>query len=240
MQKHYVVAGIGTLILLANFLVPGLAFGDESQSEQLTIECAHAGDLAWAETPDDVTFNPVESSGTTAQSTVDSAIIDSTELPASSAISVQDTRSGGNDFCPIEKPGFTLQAQGTALQGPDSHIIAADSIRLKTSPNINGNIYLADTKANFSNPSGEGNRYWENGTFINTIAPYTFYSYFTIPAVYQNNSCHLSTACTILQRTAPTNSVVTIGTALAIYEGILPNQYPGAYTGTITYTLNPS
>jgi hypothetical protein len=242
MKKHYIVALFGTLSLLANFLVPGFAFGQEIQSEQFTIECPHAGDLTFVKSPDDVTFNPVESR-IWVQSSLDSAITSDTELPASSVISIQDTRSGGSDACPVQQPGFTLQVQGEDLSDRHGHTIPSNDIAIITSPNIPGHHFDSSTLANFSAQSGAGNQWLENGSPVNTTAPYTRYENFTnITATFTSGDiCNFWTGnvCTILSRTAPTNSTITIGTELAIVP-VPSSQHIGTYTGIITYSLSAS
>jgi hypothetical protein len=241
MKRHQLAVLVGTLALLTNFLVPGLAFGlDPEQVAGISIACVPTGSLAFAEHPADVIFTTIvySASGEYFLNSIDSAITSNAELPAANKITIRDTRFSGAS-CPILQPGFTLQVQGTDLQGPSSYKISGDNVRLLTSPNVAGQDSAWPNLANFSEPSGPGNEWGDAQSPVNTTAPYTKWTGFLSYSTYLNDTCHMNTVCTILSRTAPTNSDVTIGTALAVVS-IARNQRPGVYTGTVTYSLTPA
>lgn len=73
MKKHYLVATVGTLALVANLLIPELAFGQTQQAQQGTqqINCPNPGDVSITSAPDSVTFNPTTSPTSGTASTYD-------------------------------------------------------------------------------------------------------------------------------------------------------------------------
>jgi hypothetical protein len=255
MKKHHVVATIGTLALLANFLVPGLAFGDPipaNQTGTLQVNCPSiGGGLTWLSPPIDVGFKDVTSSGTFAQDSTDKLVVSDTQVPSSNLISISDARSGGVDNCPIDSEGasslgFTLTVQGTGLLGQGTASddeISADSIFLVTTTSISGGLgaYTNHNAANTvlsSEASGIGN------VLENITAAYNLATGFlgTAPDEAAEYAVHGAVMSglpkTILASSTAMNSQIAVGTALGISKGIAINQYPGNYVGTITYTLN--
>jgi hypothetical protein len=243
MKKHHVVATIGLLALLANFLVPGLAFGQSTQQGgTLQVECPTVGTLAWSLNPADVTFVTKTSQSAGSQSSTDSIVLNDNLYPAANVLAISDTRSQDVDNCPVVQPGFTVSVSGTGLtgQGPASvDSIPGDHIYLVAGGNYSGAPSYSDsgTGVSFSAADGQGNHLAStvlNAKLVNGITDATNYPG-VAGAIKMDGASY-----TLLQRTGPTTSVVSIGTALAIVSGIHANQYPGTYQGTITYSLAQS
>jgi hypothetical protein len=243
MKKYHVVAIIGTLALLTNFLVPGLAFGqgEEGQGGTIQITCPSGGSLSWTRAPANITFNPVETSPTNTQSSLDSAIRagnDNWLYPAANVLSVTDTRSQSAEDCPEVQPGFTVAVTGSDLtRVGGTETIPGDHIYLTADGNYAGAdaAGLYGVHIRFNNADGPGN-YLSSSALNYSINDglLTAANYAVHGAPMDGNSY------TLLQRTGPTNSEVTIATALAIVNGIAAGQRVGTYSGVITYSLSSS
>jgi len=159
MKKHKLIATVGTLALLANILVPGLAFGQSDQTASQTIDCQAGRTLSITETPGDLTgsmtFDNLTASAS-AQNSFDSNVLDGVaQVPYFASLNndhdliVDDTRSGGVGGCPVSTPGFTVTAQITSANsslvkgfvtspGPGQLTIPATSFHIITANEFGG------------------------------------------------------------------------------------------------------
>jgi len=72
MKKHQILAAIGTLAVAANFILPGLAFGQQNQTGSVQINCSTgSGTASLIAAPAAVTFTAVNSPASGTASTVD-------------------------------------------------------------------------------------------------------------------------------------------------------------------------
>ncbi len=231
MKKQNLMAAVGTVALLANLLVPGLAFGQGTQVQQGTqvITCPEDGGTAEfsLSAPSAVTFDQITA---TSQDpwTFDVLVDGGADLPGANMLSVTDTRSGGADNCPLTLKGFTITAASTALSstGVYATTIPNTSLFIRTSSDItgcsnakNGVCYelATDLSGNTQDVAAALNL---TGKTFNTSGSFL---------------ADLSTSRTLLSTTTSHNQTMKTGVALAVH--VPANQNPGTYTGTVTYTL---
>ncbi len=237
MRKHHVVATIGILAILATFLVPGLAFGQgtEPQGGQITIGCPDPGaGLSLSATPVDVTFTATAAPGVgnPAASSLDMAIVATDTLPDNHVITISDSRSGQTDGCPATTPGMQLTVSSTELTGPLANTIPTSAIHIVTT-NRHGITGVADDLASTGVPKYSAIA--GTGMAHDAVLSYGVNTGLMTPATYTTD---LSAGRTLLTKATGTYGDISVGVALAIVEGIAANQYPGTYTGIITYSLS--
>lgn len=114
MNKKTLIASLGTTALLANLLLPGIAFGQLTQEGEVTVGCPAyvAGDLSFKRAPADVVFDGVVAGVDT--DSVDSSVtsgvnlaggnsagtdIDGTSIVNDHLLRIQDRTSKGVDNC---------------------------------------------------------------------------------------------------------------------------------------------
>jgi hypothetical protein len=164
MKKQNVIAAVGTIAILANLLVPGLAFGADSDSQEATqvIDCptGTSQELTFS-VPSAVTFDSMVASGNSQQA------FDASVLAGISAIGgtqhllvVTDTRSGGAENCPTSPlaRGFSVNAvmAGTGLVNGNATIIPSSQFRIITTPAVNETDLRTVTLPEAGNPLGSG------------------------------------------------------------------------------------
>lgn len=109
MKKQNVVATLGTLALVANLLLPGMAFGQADQTGSANIGC---GTLTFNSTPADFNFSPDAVGGIieVPTSTLDVySPIDTVAPEADKVLSVRDYRDYNNVDC--FNDGFTVTVE---------------------------------------------------------------------------------------------------------------------------------
>ncbi|MCC7197745.1 hypothetical protein IT413_06170 [Candidatus Peregrinibacteria bacterium] len=263
MKKQNVVATLGTLALVANLLVPGMAFGQADQEVQdasQTINCPGTRTFNFADFPDDVTFDSLTALPT-AQDSYDTQLNDDEPLDSLNVLGVEDTRSGGVDGCPTTEPGFEVQAtiSTTLTNGVDT--IDDSNFRVITSNEFDVNPGSCTTAAGeevcYTAATGTGNLHNVNAAELyddEARAVGTVFDKFNTKEAYTelveagatesdpSSGNNLRTTNTldnnvVLMRSVSSHNQ-TMYTGVAIYGNIPGNQAPGLYTGVIQYTLN--
>ncbi len=232
MKRQNIAALAGTMALLANLLIPGLAFGQGTQQQQGTqvITCPEDGGTAEfsMSVPSAVNFDE-KTVSSQQQWSFDRTISDSL-LSAQNVISVTDTRSGGVDGCPTNLKGFTITASATALFDiQEGYSIPNTNLFIRTSSAYTG-------AANCVEGACYDLATDQSGNTQDVIAAYDLADPFrdqTGTSYSSSNS--LNTPRTILSTSTSHNQ--TIKTGVIIAEIIPANQSPGTYIGAITYTI---
>jgi|WetSurMetagenome_2_1015567.scaffolds.fasta_scaffold110331_2 hypothetical protein len=237
MRKHHVVATLGILAIVSTFLVPGLAFGQAAQTGTVDISCPTPGaGPAISATPANITFEAklAPGYGASAIDSLDSSITATATLPDDHVLTISDLRSGATDNCPSTTPGILLTVASTALTNAAAPVgqntIAASTLKIVTT-NRHAMTGVANDVTNapkYSAADGTGNRH-------DAVMSFGVSTGLTDASTYVTS---LETSRTLLTKHTGTYGDISVGTAIAIVGGIAANQYPGTYTGTITYTLS--
>ena len=256
MKKQNVIAAVGTIALLANLLVPGLAFGQVGSSQQpatQVIGCPSESThpLISFAVPAAVAFDTKTASGD-AQLAFDQAVTNPAFPPQANMLVVTDMRSGGAEGCPDSSlvRGFNVSAiisshgtdgaltLGLASESPLAHsVIPATQFRAVTTSNFDGvptDMLSATAGVWYSHPADTAGNvrdvvaaYKTTGD-LRTIATYT-------AAAGGGTASQLALPLDLLNTKTSHNGM--IGTAVVLSSEIPANQNPGTYLGTITYTL---
>lgn len=263
MKKQNVVATLGTLALVANLLLPGMAFGQVDTGDQdasQTINCPAARTFNFASVPTDVTFDNLTALPT-AQSSYDTNLNDDSTLPAATnTLAIEDARSGGVSGCPTTDPGFEVQATITTTLTNGTTTIPDSQFRIITSNEFDANPNACTTGAGeevcYNAATGTGNLHDVSAREIyddEAFAPGTVFDKFNTPETYTelveagatesdpssgNNARTTNTLdqdVVLMSTNTSHNQIISTGVAL---YGLIPgNQAPGTYTGVITYSL---
>ena len=257
MKTKHLVASVGTLALMANLLLPGLAFGQASdpQAADVTLTC---GTLTLTVDPaNDFTMrlanNNNPSVSTSAQDVFGREINSVTYqdglnvLPNEAFVAVNDARTvGGGAGCATNgtNEGWLLQADATVFDDAGS-----------TNEISNANFYIVTTSnvtedAGFTEFVGGGdgsdtNVFYTTGYAgtqdVTATYNVTTASSLTVAATFTAQSGALSSTHDILDNAtgAGTNDFkfTSVGTGLAYYLLIPANQGGGDYTSTVTLDL---
>lgn len=259
--KHF-IAITGLLALMANFLVPGLAFAT-SQTVGQTISCPGAPEFTFeiADTPDSIIMDSLAFKLISTQDSYESLNGNDTPLAAAKLLKITDTRSGLSADCPLANKGFYITAEiTTTLISSESHTIADSNFRIITSNE------LAVKPPTGYEAWADGKEVWYDdpeavtGNLYNVDAPFvyddvgrldaTVFDDFNYADAYKKactggdteSSCTggaftntLDAARTILSTS--TSHMTTMATGVVVYASIPSSQEPGTYNGTLTYTL---
>jgi len=258
MKKQNVVATLGTIALVANLLVPGMAFGQGTgdQTASQTINCTGSGTLTLQDTPDNMTFDTL-TANPAAQDSFDSDTNSNSLLPDAHSLVVADSRSGGVNGCPVTTPGFTVTAEITqtlttgSADIPDSafSIITANETASDPGCNVLGEDVC------YRDAAGPGNAHDVSAPFLyDDFArdPGVTWDCFNNAVIYGGGQSVGGTECapagaaygsanalsapvTIMSTATGHDTMVATGTVL--YGRIPAGQGPGVYSGRITYTL---
>lgn len=263
MKKHQLIASAGMLALLSNIIVPSLAFGqdNENQTGNVTINCT-AGTLSIANTPDTVNLGIASGADVTAsasaQSVYDKLLNDDAELDDGNILAIEDTRSNNLDVCPAgTDKGFNVAVAISTPLTYNAVTIPSSNFRIITSnefDRVTAACTLAnDEQACYGVADGAGNHhdvvaaqiYDDEDNLLATVFDKfntaTSYTDQIAPGATESvpggaaRTNTLDSSVQILRTTTSHNQ--TIQTGVAIYGSIPGNTPPGAYTGTITYTL---
>jgi len=257
MKKQNVIAALGTVTLIANLLVPGMAFGQGTgdQTASQTINCTSSGTLTLQDTPDNMSFDTLTASPA-AQDSFDSDVTNDTSLPDAHLLGIFDTRSGRVDGCPVTTPGFTVTAQITQTLTTGSDTIPDSSFRVITSNESAAPIACTTETGNdvcYQFAPGPGNAHDVSAPFLyDDFArdPGITFAAFRAAAIYKNAIASgdsettptgpaflntLDAPVTILSTGSGHNG--NIFTSTVLYGNIPAGQGPGVYSGRITYTL---
>lgn len=249
MKKHQIAATVGTLALVANLLLPNLAFGQDQNVGQ-DVGCPGAGTQTFAHIPANTTLTPLTAG--TGGNTVDNSIVGSAVL-SDNLLAITDTTSGGANGC--TSIGGSVTASATNFVDPSfavGNTIYADSLRLVTTTNVTSDaVYTglfpagSETVSNviYSKASGPGDDH-------DVLAPQTVAApatatlsatanvdAYTLTNPTQNKF-GFGVAIDVLRYCTPKNSTFGTGVALAL-EGVPSTQAAGNYTSTVTYTKSP-
>jgi hypothetical protein len=263
MKKQNVVATLGTLALVANLLLPGMAFGQVDSGNQdasQNIDCVGTPTFNFLSVPTDVAFDNLTALPTD-QNSYDVNLNNDASLPAATnTLAVEDTRSGGVTGCPTTNPGFQVQATITTTLTNGSVTIPDSQFSIITSNEFDANPNSCTTAAGeevcYSAATGTGNLHDINAPELyddEARAVGTVFDKFNTPEVYTelveagatesdpSSGDNLRTSNTldqnVLLMTTGSSHNQTISTGVAI-RGLIPgNQAPGVYTGVITYSL---
>ena len=262
MKKQNVVATLGTLALVANLLLPGMAFGQADQQNQTAsqnIDCVANPVFNFNAFPDAVTFDNLVA-GPTDQVSYDAATDNDTGLPAANMLVVQDNRSGGVDGCPTTTPGFDVLATITTSLTNGTTTIPDNSFRVITSNEFAGPADCTIGEGEevcYGSGAGTGNLHDVGAPELYDDfdrLPTTHFDKFNLPGAYNEvvantgNESHPNAPGSTLRTTHTLDqSVLLLHTATShnmtvltnvVINGTIPgNQAPGAYTGTVQYTL---
>lgn len=266
MKKQNVVATLGTLALVANLLLPGMAFGQDTGNQDASqlIDCPGTRIFNFTSVPTDVSFDDQVASPT-ATETYDAAVLPETGvdqvLPAATnTLAVNDTRSGGVTGCPTTEPGFQVTANISSTLTSGLNTIPDDKFQIITSNEFDTNPNSCTTpsgkEACYSAVSGTGNLHDVDSPELyddEARAPGTVFNAFRTKAAYTelveagatetdpSSSDNLRTTNTldqnvVLMSTSTSHNQI-ISTGVLISGTIPGNQAPGTYSGVITYSL---
>ena len=263
MKKQNLLAIVATVAVVANLLVPGLAFGQSQQGGTQQVNCGQRymhifDDENVQGGGQDINFSFNEISVSTGvQYTFGEKIgamnqhsyqnDGTSELPVNSFVYVEDNTLG----CET-KTNWDITVSATNFTGPNGTIIPAAGLKLATTGNVTGwGNY--DTDGNGSKDTAIP---WEAGLstqYLKAVAPSE--AGIAVPATLANyNDSTIATASfdasgitlngtgdIILQnhsRADYTPGFWGVGTAFRL---AVPGNTPaGQYTSTITYTFNPA
>lgn len=252
MKKQTLVAGLGTLALAANVLLPSLALGQGSdpQAAEQDIAC---GSLTLNVNADN-DFQMTDLNVSTSAQDSFAALTGSgfavtyqsgtNALPVESFVSVDDARTVGSGAgCATDgtDEGWTLSAAATDfVDGLNS--IPNTNFYIATSPNVTAaggfteyevvdgddeNVYYTTGYAGTQDVAAQYNL--ASTTDLTTATPFT------------TENASLDTARNILNNAtgAGTNDFkfTSVGTGLAYYLNVPANQSGGTYSSTVTLTL---
>ncbi len=228
MKKQNIAAAVGTVALLANLLVPGLAFGQPIQGQQAStqeIKCPEEGGTAEfsMDAPTAVNFD-VQTASSEEIWSYDQVVTDGA-LPVQNVLSVTDTRSGGADGCPTTLAGFTVKASATSLSKGSGTPIPNSRLFLRTSSSYSGSANCVSGICYDLPASNTGNTQ-------DVVTPLDLTTGFRTSTSYVTA---LDTQQLLLSTATSHNQTMKTGVVLSVH--IPANQAPGIYSGTVTYTL---
>ena len=263
--KHF-IASLATLVLAANFLLPGVALAalTGTQTVSQAINCSAGGGITFeiTNTPNQVNLDNVVVS-TSAQDALDLVLDDDVALNTANELKITDNRSDGFANCPTTAPGFTVTAEitTTLIDQVNSIETIADSRFYM----ITSNEFAADP-AGTTFTDGEEVFYSAaedlTGNIYDIDAPFlyddvgrldaTVFDKFNDSDSYKflcgagdlEDACNdawpsantLDSAITIMSTSTGHNGFMVTGTA--VYGDVPASQAGGNYQGTITYTLS--
>jgi hypothetical protein len=254
MKKQNVIAAVGTIAILANLLVPGLAFGaTDSQQATQYIGCPTGTQQEFSFTvPAGVTFDTKTASGNS-QVAFDHAVgtMPASELaPLANMLVVTDTRSGGAEGCPDSTQGLKGFNVAAVITSPANGGVGLTSDVPVAGSYIMGTQFRVVTTAEtVSTPSGmlsDTAGVWYShegstaGNLRNVTADYTKATASDLRDIATYTGTFGGRNTLDLSRdllTTTTSHDGKIGTAVVISSQIPGNQNPGTYVGTVTYTL---
>jgi hypothetical protein len=263
MKKQNVVATLGTLALVANLLLPGMALGQVdtgNQDASQTIDCPGTRVFNFASVPTDVTFDSLTASPN-GQNSYDTLLNNDSPLPAATnTLAIEDARSGGVTGCPTTDPGFQVTATISTTLTSGLNTIPDNQFQIITSnefdANPNGCTTGAGEEVCYSAATGTGNLHDVGAAELyddEARAPGTVFDKFNEPEAYtelveagatEGNPSSGDNARTsntldqdvVLMSTNTSHNQI-LSTGVAIYGLIPGNQAPGTYAGVITYSL---
>jgi hypothetical protein len=266
MKKQHLVAAVGTLALVANLLIPGMAFG-AAQQGQIIVGCPSyvAGDLSLVRAPANVSFDnvvagvatnsfdgsAVEGSDLVGGNDVGGSGVGDTSVANDHLIRITDTTSKGVNNCGVL--GWSLTASSANLlnqtTGNPAHLIS------------NTNVYLVDTlnaartlitvpEAPVAKTAVHYARYNTSdvGNPDNVSSAYAYNAagkLWKTAATFTTLNGHLDGAgITVYETPGCVSGVgqghdadIYGGINLGIVDGISGSTNAGLYQGNITYTL---
>ncbi len=251
MKKHQIAATVGTLALVANLLLPNLAFG-QNQDVGQDVGCPGAGTQIFAATPANTTLTALTAG--TGGNTVDASIAAST-VGSDHLLAITDTTSGGANGC--TSVGGSVTASATNFVDPalpSGNDIQADKLRLVTTTNVTADaaydaLFPAATRESVDNitysvtGSGPGDQHDVQApqtvadAATAALATTANLNAYTLTDPAQNKFGYL-VAIDVLRYCSPKNSTFGSGVALAL-EGVPATQLADNYTSTVTYTKSP-
>lgn len=249
MKKYKVVALVGTLALLANLLVPGMAFG-AAQTGTLNVGCPAGGsvNVTLGNSPDDMTFTPVTLTFPpgAAKSSLENDLLAGKALGYLNKATRLEVSGNTIENCESTETDWKVDVVATDLTAGGTRDIAATKIYLMTSnnvANVAGNAKeTCDSSANFcykNNATGPLTVYGNGAAACshNTAADWD------TPATY---TCAMDNASAtdimVFNQDEGTendglNSNAILGATLYCKNCVDGDQPAGVYTGTLTYTL---
>jgi len=268
MKKHYLVAIIGTLALVANLLVPGLAFGQSQQGGTEQVNCPDPGDVSITTAPESVTFQPTPSPTSGTASTYDPNLpTQSTHrsIHLSNMLEITDNISKGIYGCPgkawyiyvkiISMDGSST-TYGLISETKDTDVIPASSIIFvlpdyytladDTIPDGDCTLESLDSVGIWACDLSTSRHAFLSWS-IPLVPPSTEENYQTsLPFDHAPNTKTLNNEVYVMRHLCPgsgnlgeENSRFYAGAAMYIKDGIAQFQPSGKYVGTIEYTLDP-
>jgi len=258
MKKYHLVAIVGTLALVANLLVPGLAFGQSQQGGTEQIGCPTEpveADLSFKAVPDAINFNGLSSTADI-QSDWDPNLPDDANLvrgpdhagATNSMLGITDASNAGVPNCYGEKWSVTAKMTDLVNEADGTSKILASDIVMAVP---------AETQLNSDEITCNGTKaHLDYGVLACKIAGTPYVSVadpggtvvladaadLTAKATYADQPA-LNADVTILKhdcgvKFGSENTDFYVGSALYIYDGVKAYQPQGKYVGTITYSLS--
>lgn len=249
MKKHNLVAAVGTLALVANLLLPSLAFG-QNQTASQTVGCPTPGTQTFAHTPVNTTLTPLTAGvGGNTIDTVVSGAAPGASVQGDNLLAISDTTSGGANGC--SSVGGSVTASATDGVDPAQPGTTIDNafMRLVTTPNVTADLTYGTVfgptpvtggDVIYNHASGPGDDH--DVTAPQTVAnPATAALGDTSLAAYRlaDPAQNLfGAAIDVLRYCTPKNSTFGTDVLLAL-DGVSASQPSGTYTFTITYLAAP-
>lgn len=263
--KHFITS-LATLVLSANFLLPGAALAalTGTQTVSQIINCTAIGGLTFEITnsPNQVNLDDVAVTPG-AQDSFDALLDDDTDLDTANELIITDNRSDGFANCPTTAPGFTVTAEITTTLTdqvnlietiPDSQFYIITSNEFAVDP---AGTTFTDGEEVFYSAAEDptGNIYDIDAPFLYDDVgrlDATVFDKFNDSDSYKfqcgagdaADACNdawptantLDSAITIISTSTGHNGFIVTGSA--VYGEVPANQAGGDYQGTITYTLS--